>query len=89
VSPGLTPLSEGTETLTPLTVGSESLTLIADDAQTLGSLPDPRFGYEFLRPSSFTYPGATTYPGLYGEEMGLRLDPLSEGSETLTPLTED
>lgn len=40
-----------------------------------------------LYPGASTFPGPTTYPGVF--TFGLALAVVSEGSETLTPLTED
>ena len=65
--------------LTPLSESTEALTRLYTD----------RYGFEFLRPGPSTFPGATTYPGLYGEELGLTLGANAEATETLTPLTED
>jgi hypothetical protein len=86
--PSLQPVTEGTETLTAVAEGAETLTALAVGQETLGALIEQDWGYEYLYPGASTFPGATTYPGLYGEEVGFRLTPLNEGSETLTALSE-
>ena len=87
--PDLQPLNPGTETLTAVAVGTETLGLIAVGTETLGPLDTDYYGFQYLLPDDVTYPSATTYPGIYGEIVGLALTSLPEGGETLTPLMED
>ena len=87
--PELTPISEGSESLAAVAADTQTLTGIGDDTQALGRLYLDMPGYEYQYPASFTYPSATTYPGEWGALVGFRLAALSEGAETLSPLTED
>lgn len=75
MSPGLTPLLEGTESLAPLAELVNTTRLGFFPGTTLVEAPYP-------------YPGDTSYPGdtvTVGEQM----TPLSEDAQTLSPLTED
>ena len=67
--------------LTPLTEGAETLTA-HDEFAFVEALPA-------LYPSASTFPSARTFPSSGTPRVGLWLDGLAEGSEALTPLTED
>lgn len=81
--PALTPASEGTESLSALSDGSEVLTASSDAAETL-SVASEDTSYALF--PGF-YPGSTAYPGDLLSHV--RVLPFTEGSETLTPSSED
>ena len=68
--------------LTAQSESTETLTAFTEEAYS-------EVGYT-LYPGSTTFPGPTTFPGdSLTITPGARLTPVSEGTETLTPLTED
>ena len=93
MSPGLTPLLEGTETLAPLAEGMETLSPLAEVVETLIALAEETgvAALPALYPSTvLTYPSAAgTYPSVGTARTGRWLDANTEGTETLLPLLED
>lgn len=73
--PTLTPTSESSEALTPV----EEVVFV------------PEVTNPALFPSAATFPSSRTFPssGSITPASGLQLDAVSEGSETLTAISED
>lgn len=93
--PGLTPISEGTETLTPVSEASRVAAALSEAVETLTGLTEfasvAAYDNPALYPSPSTFPSvAGTYPSLgsHVAGVGLQLPALDERTETLTPLAE-
>lgn len=97
--PTLTPLIEEAESLNSLTEGSEVLSVMVEGSESLQALVELvyestiRLGFfpaTSLYEAPYPFPGSISYPGdTTGSVVGETLTVLSEGAETLTPLTED
>jgi hypothetical protein len=84
--PSLTPVNESTETLAALSEGAETFAALSEGSEVLAALDELVPTEYALYPGASTYPGSTAYLGDYS--VGLFVATLTEGAETLLPLTE-